>query len=435
MEEERVTLSAGEQGRVVVLNHLEKGAVTVGEAAGLLGISEGQVKRLRADYRREGAAALAHGNRGRRPGNAAEMGLTRRVVELATTTYQGFNRHHLTEMLAEREEIHVSRATVDRWLRAAGVPAARKRRPARAHHRRDRMTQEGCLLQVDGSRHDWLEGRGPYLTLVGGIDDATGEVDGATFREQEDAQGYFLVLRQVVVTKGVPLALYADRHGIFVKTRKQEPSLEEQLSGQRQLTQMGRLLGELQVELILARSPQAKGRIERLWGTFQDRLSSELRLQGAATLKEANAVLAKHLERHNRQFAVTALDPEPAWRPHPRDLDALFCFKFHRVVALDHTVRFAGQVIDIPRPGPSSLARARVEVQQRFDGPLRVFHQGRCLTTTQSALSLGPLRLGNLTTPERALPVHQPSPQPQRRPGPWKPAANHPWRGTRRQTG
>jgi transposase len=126
MEEERVTLSAGEQGRVVVLNHLEKGAVTVGEAAGLLGISERQVKRIRADYRREGAAALPHGNRGRRPGNAAEMGLTRRVVELATTTYQGFNRHHLTEMLAEREEIHVSRATVDRWLRAAGVPGARK---------------------------------------------------------------------------------------------------------------------------------------------------------------------------------------------------------------------------------------------------------------------------------------------------------------------
>jgi transposase len=435
MEEERVTLSAGEQRRVMVLNHLEKGAVTLGEAAGLLGISERQVKRLRAEYRQEGAAGLVHGNRGRRPANSVDLELARRVLDLAQTTYQGFNRQHLTEMLEEREGICLSRATVDRWLRAARVPAVRKRRPAKAHHRRDRMAQEGCLLQVDGSRHDWLEGRGPYLTLVGAIDDATGLVDGATFREQEDAQGYFQVLRQVVITKGVPLALYSDRHGIFVKTRKQEPSLEEQLSGRRQLTQMGRLLGELQVELILARSPQAKGRIERLWGTFQDRLVSELRLQGVATLEEANRVLAQHLVRHNRQFAVTAQDPEPAWRERPRQLDQLFCFKFHRVVALDHTVRFAGQVIDIPRPGPSSLARARVEIQQRFDGTLRVFHQGRCLATTPSHALAGPLRLGNFTSPELPLPVHKPTRQRTRRTTQWKPAANHPWRGTMSQTG
>ena len=273
-----------------------------------------------------------------------------------------------------------------------------------------------------------LEGRGPYLTLVGGIDDATGLVDGATFREQEDAQGYFQVLRQVVVSKGVPLALYSDRHGIFVKTSKQEPSLEEQLSGRRQLTQMGRLLGELQVELILARSPQAKGRIERLWGTFQDRLSSDLRLQGAATLEAATQVLAQHLVRHNRQFAVVAQDPQPAWRPRPPQLDQLFCFKFHRVVALDHTVRFARQVIDIPRPGPRSLARARVEIQQRFDGTLRVFHEGRCLATTQSQLLPGPLRLSSLTKPELPLPVPKHSQPRLRRSTQWNPAANHPWK-------
>jgi len=267
------------------------------------------------------------------------------------------------------------------------------------------MAKGRCLLQVDGSRHDWLEGRGPYLTLVGAIDDATGHVDGAVFREQEDAQGYFQVLRQVMLSKGVPLALYSDRHGIFVKTSQPEPSLEEQLSGRRQLTQMGRLLKELQVELILARSPQAKGRIERLWGTLQDRLTNELRLQGVSTLEEANRVLAQHLPRHNLQFAVTAQDPEPAWRARPRQLDQLFCFKFHWVVALDHTVRFPGQVIDIPRPLPRNLARAWVEVQQRFDGTLQVFHEGRCLATTQSQLLPGPLRLNSLTKPELPLPV------------------------------
>jgi hypothetical protein len=179
----------------------------------------------------------------------------------------------------------------------------------------------------------------------------------------------------------------------------------------------------------------AKGRIERLWGTFQDRLSSELRLQGAATLEAANAVLAKHLVRHNRQFAVAAQDPEPAWRVRPRELDQLFCFKFHRVVALDHTVRFAGQVIDIPRPGPRSLARARVEVQQRFDSTLRVFHQGHFLATAQSQLHTGPLRLASLTRAEQPLPVPKPGHPRPRRSTPWKPATNHPWRGARRQTG
>ncbi|HVC39713.1 MAG TPA: ISNCY family transposase [Candidatus Dormibacteraeota bacterium] len=428
-------MSAAEQRRVLVLNHLEKGSVTVVEAAQLVGVSVRQMKRLRAGYRREGAGALAHGNRGKGPANAVEVGLARRVVELSTTTYQGFNQQHLTEMLAEREGLHLSRPTVHRLLKAAGVPAPRKRRPARAHHRRNRMTKEGCLLQVDGSRHDWLEGRGPYLTLVGAIDDATGLVDGATFREQEDAQGYFLALPQVVVTKGVPLALYSDRHGIFVTASKQEPSLEEQLSGRRQLTQMGRLLGELQVELILARSPQAKGRIERLWGTFQDRLVSELGLQGVTTLEGANRVLAQHLVRHNPQFAVLAQDPEPAWRPRAAQLEQLFCFKFHRVVALDHTVRFAGQLIDIPRPGRRSLARARVEVQQRFDGTLRVFHEGRCLATSQSQLLPGPLRLNSLTGPELPIPVPRTSQPRPRRTSPWRPAANHPWRRTRSQPG
>ncbi len=426
---DKIVLNSAEQRRVLVLNQLEAGVLSPAQAEQLLGCRERQLRRLRAGYRREGASALAHGNRGRRPANAVDPELARRVVELAQTTYQGFNQQHLTEMLAEREGLYFSRPTVHRLLRAAGVPAVRRRRPARARHRRERMAKEGCLLQVDGSRHDWLEGRGPYLTLVGAIDDATGLVVGATFREQEDAQGYFQVLRQVVLTKGVPLALYSDRHGIFVKTQKREPSLEEQLSGRRRLTQMGRLLAELQVELVLARSPQAKGRIERLWGTFQDRLSSELRLQRATTLEAANQVLAQHLSRHNRQFAVAALDSQAAWRPRPRQLDQLFCFKFHRVVALDHTVRFAAQLIDIPHPGPRSLARARVEVQQHFDGTLRVLHDGRCLTSIRAALPARPIRLGSRTRPE--LPPPPPRPTHTQRPPramPWKPATNHPWK-------
>ena len=143
------------------------------------------------------------------------------------------------------------------------------------------------LLQIDGSRHDWLEGRGAYLTLVGAADDATGTVPAALFRRQEDAQGYMLMLRKTIEHHGVPLALYSDRHGIFQRSPKEPESLAEQLRGRRDPTQFGRALEELDIRLIMAHTPQAKGRIERVWGTFQDRLVSEMRLAGASTIDQA----------------------------------------------------------------------------------------------------------------------------------------------------
>ena len=336
---DRVTV---EHRRLAVLELLSAGAVSAVEAATLLGISERHLWRLHAARRDGGAEALAHGNRGRRPANAVSVDLAARVVELATTTYVGFDQHHLTEMLAEQEGIVLSRSSVRRILGDAGVEAPQRRRAPRHRSRRDRYAQEGMLLQVDGSRHDWLEGRGPWLSLVGGIDDATGRVPGACFREQEDAQGYFVMLRQVVRRHGIPLAMYSDQHSIFHAAPK-HPTLEEQLSGKRRPpTQFGRLLEELGVQLILARSPQAKGRVERLWGTLQDRLTSELRLAGAACRDDAEKVLTRYLPRHNQRFMVPAANPQLAWLPWPKErrLDEVFCFKYRRVVAHDNTVRF-----------------------------------------------------------------------------------------------
>jgi len=251
--------------------------------------------------------------------------ITARVIELATTTYRGFNQQHLTEMLAEHEGIDLSRSSVRRILGAAGVPAVRRRRPPRHRSRRDRYPREGLLLQLDASRHDWLEERGPRLSLVGAIDDATGLVPWACFREQEDAHGYFLLMRHVVRRHGIPVAVYSDQHSIFRTTKTAVP-IEDQLEGNEcRPTQFGRLLNELGVTLILARSPQAKGRIERLWGTFQDRLTSELRLAGAATRSDAEQVLSRYLVRHNRRFTIPAADPVRAWLPWPATLrpDAL----------------------------------------------------------------------------------------------------------------
>ena len=432
--EDSVTLSHTEQQRLLVLNDLEAGIVISAEAAELLGVSVRQLRRLRAAYRERGAAALAHGNRGRRPAHALDPAVAARVVELATSTYAGFNRQHLTEMLAEHHGIVLSRPTVHRILSAAGVASVRHRRPARHRQRRDRYPREGMLLQVDGSRHDWLEGRGPHLTLIGGIDDATGLVPWACFREQEDAQGYFQLFREVVRRRGIPMAVYSDQHSIFYSTRK-TPTLEEQLTGRRTPTQVGRLLEELGARWIRARSPQAKGRVERLWGTFQDRLTSELRLAGASTQEQASVVLERYLSRHNRRFTVPPADPTPAWLPWPRGRSPqeVFCFKYQRLVANDNTVRLGAVVMDIPPNRQRiSYARCRVDVHQRFDGTLHVFHNGIQLVSA----SPPPFRLRNTRSPRAGSGpsvLEWPPVSAQRPPSassglPWKPPANHPWR-------
>lgn len=387
MERETVTLNAREQQRTKVLNRVERGGLTGEEAAGLMGLSLRQVRRLLAAYRKEGVAALAHGNRGRSPVHRISEDTRKRVVALALGTYQGLNHHHLQELLAEREGLVLSRSSVWRILTGAGMVSPKRRRRAQHRHRRERYPQEGMLLQVDGSRHDWLEGRGPYLTLVGGIDDATGAVPHALFREQEDGQGYMLLLREIIQRKGIPLALYSDRHSIFQVNPKRAESLEEQLAGERQPTQLGRALSELGIQSIVALSPQAKGRVERLWGTFQDRLVSELRLAGATTLEEANRVLWDFLPRFNGRFAVPPSQPGTAYRePEPGVcLEGVLCFKYQRTVAKDNTVRLGEHTLQLlPGSDRYSYARARVEIQEWLDGSLVVAYQGRVIASRKA---------------------------------------------------
>ncbi len=277
---ETITLNRKEQTRLMVLAQVDRGECTAPQAAEVLALSLRQVRRLLAAYRQEGVAALAHGNRGRAPHNRLKAELRQQVLTLAQGRYAGVNHQHLTELLAGREQVHLSRSSLRRILHAAGMTSPRKRRAPRHRTRRERQPQEGMLLQLDASHHDWREGRGPRLTLLGAIDDATGTVPAAHFQEQEDARGYFLLFQEIVTTRGIPLAVYRDRHAVFAPTQQQPWSLEDELAGHPAPTQFGRLLEELGVRSIAARSPQAKGRIERRWGTFQDRLVTELRLGG-----------------------------------------------------------------------------------------------------------------------------------------------------------
>lgn len=411
---ESVTLTRKEQTRGLVLGKIDRGEMTAREAALLLEVSLRQVRRLLAAYRTEGAAALAHGNRGRVPVHAVDEGVRQRVVELASSTYAGCNYQHLSELLAQREDITLSRSTIRRVLLDAGIRSPRTRRGLKHRQRRERRSQHGMLLQTDGSDHDWLQGRGPRLTLLTAIDDATGTLEGGLFQEQEDAQGYLLLLHQVITTAGCPVALYHDRHGIFVRAKTERHELEEQLRGMRDLTQVGRALEELGIASIAANSPQAKGRIERLFNTLQDRLVIELRLAGASTAAEANAVLASFLPRFNAQFGVPAALPGTAARSlDAPTLDTILCFKYRRTVAADNTVSLGEHRLQLqPDRHRMSYAKTQVEIHERLDGSLAVYFQGRLLTSAAAPAAAPVLRArGGARVPVPLAPRTEQAPQ------------------------
>ena len=286
---ENVTLNPKEQSRLQVLNSLAAEHMTLDQAAKLMGVTQRHTRRILAAYRERGAAALAHGHRGRRPTNATPERLANDVVHLARTRYAGVNHTHLAELLAEREGVHIGRTTLRRVLLDAGLSSPRQRRPPKHRVRRQRMPQEGMLIQLDGSYHPWLGDLVPSFTLLIAVDDATGKLMDARFCEQEDARSYFLMMRVLVEHHGVPVALYTDRHAVFKHTPGSGRSSAP--------TQFSRAMDELGVQMIFAQSPQAKGRVERTAGTFQDRLVAELRLAGAATLEQAQAVLDEFVPR------------------------------------------------------------------------------------------------------------------------------------------
>jgi hypothetical protein len=431
--EERIIVSAREEQRAWVLTRVLAGQWTQQEAATVLDLSVRQVRRLQGAYAREGVRALIHGNRGRAPAHTLPAAVREQVVALARTTYVGFNHQHFTEKLAQVEQLPLGRMTVRRILLAAGLPSPRTRRAPKHRQRRERMAQAGMLVQADGSRHRWLGPSGPYLTLLGGIDDATGTVPWALFCAQEDAHGYMEWLRHVVTTVGIPLALYVDRHGIFQRRRREQWTLEEELAGGPLPTQFGRVLAELGITVIHALSPQAKGRVERLWGTFQDRLVSELRLAGAATATDANQVLWGWLPQFNARFAVPAAVPGSAYRPLPAAFrpEQVFCFKYTRVVAADNTIRWQGAALQLlPGPDRLSYARAQVEVHERLDSSLAVYYQDQCLAMRPAPPTAPRLRARREPRPRPTPPPPAPAPAAPARPaaGPRRPAADHPWR-------
>jgi transposase len=400
---ETVTMSRKEARRPGLVQLAVAGTIPPAAGAHGLKMSPRQFRRLMARYRAEGVRGLVHRLRGRPSPRALDVEIRDRVLELIQTTYRDFNDCHCTEKLREVEGLAVSRDTVRRLRRGLGLPPKRRRRPRQHRARRPRHPAMGSLVLVDGSQFDWL-GTGTPVFLLGAIDDATSTLLALHFRPAEDLHGYLTLLGHLAAREGLPVTLYGDRLGVFVRNDAHW-TLEEELQGTQHPTHFGQVLQDLGIGYIAAHSPQAKGRVERLWETLQDRLVVELRLRGLTTVAAAAAFLPTYLADHNRRFAQPPAEAAAAWRRAPRDLaDRLSC-RYTRVVARDNTVRLGARLAQIPRgPRGRSYAGCRIELRECLDGRLLVDYQGgRLATATAPAgdFTLVPRRTQRLRASQR----------------------------------
>jgi len=345
VREDRGIMSGKELRRVHVIRQTMEKQLTQVKAGTLLGLTPRHIRRLLARVAQAGDQGLAHRGRGTASNRRFPEPVKAKVLRLYAQRYGDFGPTLAAEKLAEHHGIMISAETVRGWLRDAGVDHfARRMRPHRSW--RERKAHVGELLQLDGSHHDWFEGRGPRCVLMAYIDDASSRVF-ARFYAYEGTIPAMDSFTRYVTRHGIPLAIYADKHTTYQSPAP--PTLEEQLAGMKPTSQFGRALGELGVELIPAHSPQAKGRVERLFKTVQDRLVKELRLAGIATLEEANRFLEGYLPIYNRRFAVAPAQAADLHRPRPahRELDRILCLKTTRCLRKDFTIAHQGGLYQI----------------------------------------------------------------------------------------
>ena len=411
---ETLRMSAKERQRVVELSRVERGEQSLVQAAARMGLSYRQAKRVWRRFRRGGDAGLVHRSRGRPSNRRKPEAERQRCLELYGERLEGFGPTLASELLAERWGLQVDHETLRRWLIAEGLW---QKRPRRLKHRRWRPRKEhfGEMIQLDGSHHDWF-GREQQDCLLAMIDDATGRRR-TRMGSEETTIDALQLLRRWIERYGIPQSLYVDKKSVYVTDR--EPTVDEQLAGVEPATAFGRVCQKLGIEIIPAHSPQAKGRIERSHGVYQDRLVKLIRLDALESYKQVNGFLDSYDEELNASFAVAPASELDVHRPVPEDLslDDVFALDYTRTVNNDWTVRFENRWYQITGPKRSlPPAKDRVQVLRRLDGSLTIHYRGR--PVDYELLPERPPRHKAQTSPT------QPKPQAE----PWRPAADHPWR-------
>jgi transposase len=420
-----IFLKPKEARRIHVMEQVVAGKLTSREAAELLSLSSRQIFRIKGGIGKEGIAALAHKNRGRKPKHAVSQEVRAQLIALATSDYKGASLVQMAELLQKHNGLSLSPKTISRIIKKAGISNPHSHKAAKRRRTRIRKGQEGMMAQCDASPFAWLEERGPVMNLHGAIDDATGKVLGLYFRPTEDSLGYLNMLYQMVTNFGVPQSLYSDRHTIFFSPKSDKLSSEEQLQGIKvPLTRFGKVLEELGINQIKARSPQGKGRIERLWGTLQSRLMVELRLAGISTIEEANRFLPQFIIRYNNQFSVKAVDPKSAFakKPKGKAADYIICLKDERLADRGSAVSFKGnhyQLLD--NQGKTALLRfhSKVAILTHLDGSVNALYEGKAFPLEEIP------KPEKITAEMTKLKTTEPIKTAKK---PYKPAPDHPWK-------
>ena len=409
-------MSVRELQRVEVMARVAEGDLALVDAATVLGLSYRQTERIWRQYQRKGAAALQHGNTGRRSNRAAPRAVRRRALALVRKKYGGdvltrFGPTLAAEHLAEEDGLTVHAETLRRWMLAEGLwSRARKAAPHRS--RRTRQSHVGELLQLDGSFHPWLEDRAGVGCLMDLVDDATGR-SVLHFSAEETTWAAVTVLRRWIERYGIPRCLYTDWKTVYLRA----PTEAERAAGTVPVTQFGRMCATLGIRIIGAHSPQAKGRVERQHGTHQDRLVKKLRRQGITTYAAADAYLeATYTADHNRRFAVPPTAPEDFHLAVPRtlSLDAVFRIQEDRTIGNDWVVRYDSRFFQLARQSRYAPARSTVQVCEAVNGDLEIRYRERVMAWVE------------LATPPAVAPVARVVAAPARRPT--GAAADHPWR-------
>ena len=377
MRKDIITMSRKELRRLPVIHKVMEKRLTQVKAAEMLDLSDRQIRRIVDRIKTGGDPAIAHGNRGKESPFKFPVQHINKVMGIVEKRYYDFGPTFAAEKLLECEKIKISKEKLRQLMISHDTPYPRKKKKGKIHQWRERKHCRGEMTQMDGSDHDWLEGRGPRLVFMGYIDDASGKIFGR-FYEYEGTFSAMNSFRKYIAIYGIPFSFYVDRHSAYKTSR--QPNLEEDLQGEFAKTQFARLLSELNVKIIFAKSPQAKGRIERLFETLQDRLVKELRLANVSTLAQANAFLETYLPKYNARFEVKPFKKTNLHRPVPKhlNLDEIFCIKDHRSIGNDYSFHWKNRHFIIPKPS-LTMKKQRICVMESFDGIISAKLNGKLL--------------------------------------------------------